>query len=322
MPQTTKTKLKKEAKMPKKQNKKKVSLRDDLTFKHFFKNNKKALISLLENFLPLPKGRGIQKVQILDSVLPSFEKRAKETLMDLRLTMDNKELVNVEMQMCSHKFFTERVLYYWAKNYISQLTQKSKYHQLTPVYSLIFCDFGLLSKTRDFYSPFSIRLDREPYFALNQHLRMVFVELKKFKKGDIKSLVDIREAWCYLLRWFEDMGERERQLFAEQNQGMEELMDWTRPLSLEEQEKVLEEARVKNWRDRMAREDYVFERGMEKGIKKGIKDGMEKGMEKGRMERDREVILNMLKKSADMVFISEVTGLSVDEIKKLTNGSC
>ena len=35
----------------------KVSLKHDLTFKNFFKNNKTALKSLLENFLPLPKAK-------------------------------------------------------------------------------------------------------------------------------------------------------------------------------------------------------------------------------------------------------------------------
>ena len=110
------------------------------------------------------------------------------------------------------------------------------------------------------------------------------------------------------------MGERDRQLFAKQNQGMEELMDWTKPLTLKEQEQILAEARVKNWRDRMAREDYVFEQGMEKGIKDG--------MEKGRAEGMQAVALNMLKNHLDTSLICKVTGLSVDEIKKLTNGSC
>ncbi len=64
--------------------------------------------------------------------------------------------------------------------------------------------------------------------------------------------------------------------------------------------------------------------GMRKGRLAGKKEGLEKGMsagmEKGRQEGQKELILNMLKKSADLSFISEITGLSEEEINKLKNG--
>ena len=283
-------------------------------------------------------------------ILEPLESKAKNPIMDLRLklnqtgfekgaalagfpsykvdmkpensnqtSIDTGELVNVEMQMCPHAKFKERILYYWAKNYISQLKEGSEYDKLCPVYSLVFCDFSLFSKAKGFYSSFSLRADQEPYFPFTQDLRMVTVELRKFNrgKGDIPYLLDMREAWCYVLKWFEEMGAEDRELFARKNHKMEELMDWTRPLSLKEQEHILAEAREKNRRDRVARDRYVFQEGRAEGMQKG----MEKGMEKGRAERDKEVILNMLKKQADIAFISEVTGLTVDEIKTLKNSS-
>ena len=54
---------------------------------------------------------------------------------------------------------------------------------------------------------------------------------------------------------------------------------------------------------------------------KGRWEGERKGLKKGRQERNKEVVLNMLKKKTDISFISEVTGLSEKEIKKLKNGS-
>ena len=53
-----------------------------------------------------------------------------------------------------------------------------------------------------------------------------------------------------------------------------------------------------------------LKQGIEKGIEKGRSEGMEKGMEK--------VALNMLKANSDVEFISEVTGLSKEEIQKLS----
>ena len=52
----------------------------------------------------------------------------------------------------------------------------------------------------------------------------------------------------------------------------------------------------------------------------GIEEGIERGIYKGRSEERQAVILNMLKEKADLSFISKVTGLSEEEIKKLKNG--
>ena len=274
----------------------KVSLKNDVNFKYFFKNNERALISLLTHFLPLPKKRSIKTVKIEDSLLPPTKLKDKESIMDIRLTLDTGEFVNVEMQMCNDRAFIERVLFYWAKNYTLQLKEGESYKKLIPVYSLIFCDFNLFSDQEDFYKSFSIRLDKPPHTALNNHLRVVFVELRKFKKKKIRSLLDSRDGWCYVIRWFEGMGEKERALFGKRSKEMGEIMDWTRPLTSEEQQQLLAEAREKYRRDRLARDENMFEQGRQ------------------------AVILNMLKEKLDLSVISKVTGLSEEEINKLKNG--
>ncbi len=53
----------------------------------------------------------------------------------------------------------------------------------------------------------------------------------------------------------------------------------------------------------------------------GRQEGWQKGQQEGWQKGRQEIVVNMLKKSADMAFISEVTGLSVEKIKKLKNGS-
>ena len=57
------------------------------------------------------------------------------------------------------------------------------------------------------------------------------------------------------------------------------------------------------------------------GLRKGRKEGLQKGRQEGLQKGRQEVVLNMLKKKADISFISEVTGFSEKEIKKLKNGT-
>ena len=55
-------------------------------------------------------------------------------------------------------------------------------------------------------------------------------------------------------------------------------------------------------------------------IEEAEQKGHRKGIQKGRMERDQEVILNMLKNKLDISMISKVTGMPKKEIEKLKNG--
>ena len=49
--------------------------------------------------------------------------------------------------------------------------------------------------------------------------------------------------------------------------------------------------------------------------------GRWEGEKKGRKERDKEVVVNMLKEKINISVISKVTGLPTNKIKKLKNGS-
>ena len=65
--------------------------------------------------------------------------------------------------------------------------------------------------------------------------------------------------------------------------------------------------------------------GMRQGLKKGklegklegIKEGIEKGIEKGRHAEQISMAKSMKNKNMDINLISEITGLSIEEIRKL-----
>ena len=78
--------------------------------------------------------------------------------------------------------------------------------------------------------------------------------------------------------------------------------------------------------ERSAVQKGIFQKGGYMDIKEHFKEegrleGIRKGIRKGRQEGRQEVIANMLKKKADIAFISQVTGLSEEEIKKLKDSS-
>ena len=48
-----------------------------------------------------------------------------------------------------------------------------------------------------------------------------------------------------------------------------------------------------------------------------IEEAEEKGIEQGSLDKSYEIARNMLKENTDIEFISKVTGLNIDQIKKL-----
>ena len=102
---------------------------------------------------------------------------------------------------------------------------------------------------------------------------------------------------------------------AGKGKDMKEATDHLIKLSKDEKIRLYEEARWMEKADRLAREDYV----REEGHKEGREEGLQQGIWKGRQEERRQLALKMLKKKTDISFISEVTGFSETQIKKITD---
>ena len=123
-----------------------IKLSKDLMFQIFFKQSKRCLLSLLNAFIPMPKGKTITDAQILDPAnLPSSPK-GKLSIMDIKVKLNDGELINIELQTFNQTRFKSRTLFYWAKLYSGQLAEKDSYLKLKKTISLIFADFLLLNR--------------------------------------------------------------------------------------------------------------------------------------------------------------------------------
>ena len=58
-------------------------------------------------------------------------------------------------------------------------------------------------------------------------------------------------------------------------------------------------------------------KGREEGLKEGLKEGLEKGIEQGEKNKAISIAKNLKNAGIDIKIISENTGLSIEEIKKL-----
>ena len=63
--------------------------------------------------------------------------------------------------------------------------------------------------------------------------------------------------------------------------------------------------------------DEAREEGLERGIEKGIERGLKQGLEQGRYEERLELVRKMLSRGLPLKVVSDVTGLSSEELEAL-----
>ena len=229
----------------------------------------------------------------------------KETIADVKCITQNGTVVIIEIQLQGNSRFPERILYYWASNYSKLLKHGEKYDALTPVISINLLNFNL-DDSDSIHSCYMI-YDTNNKRLLTNHLQIHIIELKKFKYNILQPDLN-----CWLK--FFTMKEKD-------NKG--EIMS-----DLVKEKPIMEEVqkRYNNFiKDRLMmneydkREAYLYGNQimLEEERRLGIKEGLEKGIEQGERNKAISMAKNMKARDMDLNLISELTGLSIEEIKKL-----
>ena len=224
-------------------------------------------------------------------------------MLDLRIKLDNGTSVNIEMQSADKKSFKERILFYLSRLYSSDLEKGNDYQTLYPVYSLIFTDFTMFKELRNYYSVFLLKCEEQPEVVFSRHLGIILVELKKFKEKSVCHLIDKKNLWSYIIKSSKDLTDKDISVIETRGDEMKEAVQRLKMLSQEKSMRIIEEAREKARRDRVAEIAFGEEKGLQKGMKQGVK----------------QVALNLLKKNIDVNIIEKTTGLTKIEIEKLKN---
>ena len=295
----------------------------DAVFKTFFKQNKELCSDLLKQFIPPFQNKEIKLLSYLDSAITSERPKDKHSILDILVQVDQKELVNIEMQCIFKKNFNERALFYWSKLFTQQLKSGMSYEELCPTYSLLFTDHTLFKDLKSYYSSFSLRCDDHHDTIFSPYLKITVVELNKFKE-DLEKL-DKKGIWSYFIKNSANMTRQTLESISSRGEIMGVAVQKLKQMSKEESMQFLAEAREKARRDREAEIkggierglEQGLEQGMQKGIQQGIKQGMQQGIQQGTQRTTHHLALKMIHKGIELSAISEITNLSTDELLKL-----
>ena len=300
--------------------KKMVPLKNDIVLKKVLEDDG-LLKSLLQNFLPIPKGSVVEEVQREETEkrpATVAEPLKKVFILDLKVTIRrmeegrlmNPEIVTVEIQTTREIFFTSRLVAYGSRVYSEQLEKGEDYSKLCPVYCMAFCTTNLdVFKGRNqYYHPAGILTVDPPHQMVDDGLRFIFVELEKFAKS-AKEVLDSHDGWCYLLRNSDKMEDWEFDVIKSKGDDMKQAVERLQKLSADGYTRAEIETLEKQHKIYVTEKNFAMEKGREEGMKEGIQKGK------------RGMALKMLADGERMDKICKYTNLTKEQVEALKKQS-
>ena len=275
---------------------------------------------ILENIVNcVLRDSGFQEVHNLEIINPHNlpeNINLKESVLDVKaITKDNKKII-VEIQLSGNIDFVKRIFYYISKNIVSELNENESYDIISQVISINFVNFNM-----DFYDEGKAHrcfklIDTENHKVSLDMMQMHIIEVPRFIKIlNNSNINDIKKS--KILSWIEFFTVKDldkvKDKLKEVNSIMSKVIDkYERFISSEE------EMEVYNARDAfLYGQILMLKKEREEGIKEGIEQGIERGIEKGEKNKALSIAKSLKKSGLDIKFISDNTGLSIEEVEKL-----
>jgi predicted transposase/invertase (TIGR01784 family) len=216
----------------------------------------------------------------------------KVGIIDVRATINNKNPIDIEMQIADNKNIEKRILFYWSRLYLKQLKEGESYKKLNRSISIIFLDYKIDNlKDLPIHTKWQIKNNENCKVILTEDLEIHIIELPKIKEkmeeGSLKK-------WILFL---ENPEGEETKKMAEKEKEIKEAIETLEDISSDEIKIRIAELREKYIMDR----ESELETAEQKGIYKGKREVAKKMKEKGILIED----------------IMEITKLTKEEIEEL-----
>lgn len=243
-----------------------INRTNDYAFKRIFgtEEGKEALLGFLNAVLKLPPGRELADLELLDRELDPEYLLDKAARLDILAKTASGTLINIEVQIANRFDIDKRTLFYWAKLYQGQLKTGQGFSDLRRTITINLLGFDWFPD-ECYHHVFRLR-EVETGQALNDHLEIHFLELKKAKRREWNP-DDPLEAWLMYLNNLEGEGLR---MLAEKNPAIKKALTIEEIFKKDETERRLYELREKAIRDEISMVAGAKEEGKAEGLRDSI----------------------------------------------------
>ena len=264
----------------------KIPVTNDYIFKKIF--SKKGNESILKDFLIAILEIPIEKIEVQAEA--TLEKQLEENKLgrlDILAVLNDDTIVNIEVQVLNPSNFIERTLYYWSGNYYNNLMSGENYREVKKTIAINILDYEQF-REGPYHEIVRLRRDYENEIMTDK-MEIHFIQIPKFVK-EKRGVETKLEQW---LQFISQVNSKGVELAMEKNKEIKKAKDEYEYLTGEEAER-----RIAFLRDKAIRD--------EKSMVQGARD-----------EERREIAKKMLNANMPIEQISDFTGLTIEEIKKI-----
>lgn len=270
----------------------------DYAFKWIFgrPQNREILIDAINAVLGPKIGEEVVEVELLNPFNEKDFEDGKLSIVDIKARDQSGRRFNIEMEMIPDRYFSKRLVYYWAKMYTEQLNEGQPYENLKKTVLIAFVNAAVFREAPGYSQTFRMR-NAENTLLFTDDFEAHILEIGKFRK-EASDLAGPLDAWLYFLKYAEKMDSKVLPVPL-RRPGIERAMKELMMLTKEERERY--ETRLKAQRDEMSR----------------MQSAKLDGLEEGRVEVLFDVILSLAKMLGRPTGKGELANLSVDELKAM-----
>ena len=128
---------------------------NDYMFRAILQKDKQVLKSIDCSFAT-PKKRKYSDVAITNPIELGAAISDKDFILDIRVNLNNEQLIDLEMQMSNEYNWSERSISYAARSF-DQLNSGEEYKEVLPVHSIGFLNFTLFEDQPEFFATYELR---------------------------------------------------------------------------------------------------------------------------------------------------------------------
>ena len=291
----------------------------DVIFKNLFsaKRNEDLLVDFLESILQIK----IDKIEAQKEVEPEIHNiEEKQGRLDIKATVNDELIVDVEMQNIDYKDTEKRAVFYAGCLIRDCIKPKEDYQNIKDIAVIWILDYELENGNEEYFTE-TMTVDRKYCkYEIIRGVKYYFIELPKFRRMVTNKLETNFENWLAFIDYKrKDLME----MAMNKNEKIRRANEEYEYLTGDEAVKRREELRNKAFRDEAAARRCGREEGEEARdcnrksfgrTKRRANTEKLSGEIKGRMETAK----NMLRDKMDKKTIIKYTGLTLKELEKIT----
>ncbi|MGN1159454.1 MAG: Rpn family recombination-promoting nuclease/putative transposase [Lachnospiraceae bacterium] len=268
-------------------------LTNDYLFRAVLQKNEKALRGLIAALLGL-KQEGIQQVEIQNPIVLGERIEEKTFVLDIKILLNNKTILNIEMQIADNQDWEERSLAYLCRTF-DETSKGGSYPDMKEAIHISILDYTLFPDHPEFYAKYQM-MNIKNHHVYSDKFKLYVLDLTQAEQATAEDRENTLYQWAKLFKagtW------EEIRMLAEKNEYIKEAAATMYDVSAEENIRLQCEARQRYEEDRAALFASGKRQGMQQGIEAVIYDNLEEGVSKDRILIKLEKHFQLTRKQAE-----------------------